>query len=336
MGDLFPSSFRKGGLSPIDFSGRLLHSFSRKYDLIHGFDHRPVVSLPAMVGQFRHGVPYVADWADLWGYEGIAGQRKFLYRILLGASDHYWELVTRKKAGYVTSISRELTYRSRQLGIPENHIQEISVGANIDDIQPLPKLVMRHKYGLPADALIFVNSGFVSHDALLLGQTFVILARNNPRVILLLTGSETPEVRQLVHAAGVADQVRFLGIVPHENLGEVLACGDVMLLPYSNNPVNIARFPNRSGDYMAAGRPIATNLTGDLGQLVSKYKIGIAAPDEPEPFATAIQSLLNKPLLMAEMGAHARWLAETRFSWLALAKKLDQFYQFVVSDYVAA
>jgi len=129
--------------------------------------------------------------------------------------------------------------------------------------------------------------------------------------------------------------VEALKTLPYEDLGEILACGDVMLLPYTNRSINIARFPNRSGDYLAAGRPIATNLTGDLGQIIMGHDVGIVAPDEPEPFAAAIQTLLKNPSLMAEMGTRARRLAESQFSWLALAKKLDQFYQYVVSDHNA-
>jgi hypothetical protein len=103
------------------------------------------------------------------------------------------------------------------------------VGANGDVITPLSKTDMRIKHGLPEDAPIAVHSGFAPYDARLLADTFAVLAKRNPRVILLLTGSRSRYLHELAEAACFSDRVRHLGIVPYSRLGEILACGDVIL-----------------------------------------------------------------------------------------------------------
>src|SRR4030065_24628 len=70
MGDLFPRRLRHGGLSPMDVAGRLAFITSRRYDLVHGMDHRPAVSIPALAARRRWGTPYIAAWADLCGGGG--------------------------------------------------------------------------------------------------------------------------------------------------------------------------------------------------------------------------------------------------------------------------
>jgi glycosyltransferase involved in cell wall biosynthesis len=107
----------------------------------------------------------------------------------------------------------------------------------------------------------------------------------------------------------------------------VLACADVLLLPYTNRSVNRFRYPNKLGDYLAAGRPIVTNLTGDLGQLVADERVGLIAEDTPESFARAVQRLFDDESLREELGQRGRELAESKLDWRFLAAGLERFYQ---------
>ena len=323
--DLLPGRLRHGGLSPIDLAGRLKYA-TQDYDIIHGFDHRPSVSLPALVMRRRRRIPYVADWADLWGKDGIAAERRSIPGRLLGLADHYWEERVHRVADAVTVISSDLASRARRLGIPEERLRIVQVGSNTDEISPLPKISMREKHCFPQQAHVVVHIGFAPYDAALLAEAFAILARRDPMAILTLTGNRIGVVDKVAEAEGIGDRVRHLGIVPYHQLGEILACGDVMLLPFSNRSINSARYPNRFGDYLAAGRPIATNLTGDLGRTVVDEEIGIATEDSPEAFAQGIQDLLEDDSLRQRMGHRARQLAEGRYSWREIAQTVGNLY----------
>ncbi len=327
MADWMPERVRHGGLSPIDVFGRLEHVSRVRYDLVHGFDHRPAVSIPALFARRRWHIPYVADWADLWGRGGIGDKRRGIVEKTLSYADHYCEQSVHRRADAATVVSPYLAERVKEMGIPEEYIHLVQVGANIDVIRPLPKIAMRRKYGLPESAPIVVHIGFTPFDVPMLTATFLSLARRNQRVMLVLCGASFPPLIRAIESAGLAGRIKHLGIVPYERLEEVLACGDVMILPYSQSSLNLALYPNRIGDYLAAGRPIATNRTDDPGILVESENIGIAADDDPETFAEAIQKLLADPDLCEEMGRRARQLAETRLSWQTIARQLDDLYQ---------
>lgn len=335
MGGITPARVRHGGLDPFDGVRRVQHVHAHAYDIVHGFDHRGAVSLPALWARLiepRIGgrrVPFVSDWADLWGMGGIADTRSRLAQLTLGLADHVMERRVRRYADGVTVISDYLLEQARALGVPREAIRLVQVGANADMIEPLDAAAMRRKFGVAEDAPTLVHVGFVPYDVELLADTFILLARENPRMRLLMAGAPTPLLHTKVAQAGVQDQVRHVGVVPYAEMQQLLACGDVMLLPLSNRTINVARFPNRFGDYLAAGRPLATNLTGEVGKIVVNENIGVATADNPSAFAAAIAALLADPDRRAQMGTRARQLAEGRYSWCAMAQEVDALYHAV-------
>lgn len=323
--DLLPYRLRNGGLSPMDLGGRLVHVLRERYDVVHTFEPRPSATLPGLLARQRKSV-WVADWADLWGGDGMAATWPTPQRVTLGAFDGFLQSFTRRRADAVTVISSDLERRAELLGVPPQRIRRIAVGANDDLFRPEPTAEARLRLGLPADALVLVHTGFAPFDDWLLAHTFAELAAAEPRAHLVMSGRRFPLVEERAAAVGAAHRVVHVGVVPYRELGTVMACGDVMVVPYTAQPHNEARFPNRAGDYLAAGRPIATNPTGDLGRLVAAERVGIVAPQSPEGFAQAILDLLHQPDVRAEMGGRARELAETTLSWRAVAASVGELY----------
>ena len=323
--DVFPYRFRNGGLSPMDAASRLVHVLRERYDVVHTFEPRPSATVPALLAH-RRGTTYVADWADLWGPDGMAATWPTPQRVTLGAFDGVWQSYTRRHADALTVISSDLERRAESLGVPPERIRRAPIGANDDLFRPEPRGPARARFGLPQDALVLVHTGFAPFDGDLLARTFASIARAEPRAHLLMSGRRFPEVEAAAASVGAANRVLHVGVVPYDELGSVMACGDVMVVPYTPSPHNEARFPNRAGDYLAAGRPIATNPTGDLGRLVEDEGVGIAAPIEPDAFARAILELLAHDDVRREMGRRGRVLAETMLSWRRVAATVGELY----------
>lgn len=326
MPDALPRRVRHGGLSPVDLAGRVAWAWRHRYDLVHGFDHRPAVDLPARVQRARYGTVYVSDWADLWGWEGFAATRSPLLRRTLGAWDAWAELHRLCHADAVTVISHNLKERALHAGVPIGRIAYVPAGANAAQIKPMPHGAARSLLGLAPDALYLTYLGFSHHDAPLLAATLVRLHSRGYAAHLITAGSGLELLHRELRAAGLARFHHHRGVVPHTELSPILAAGDVCMLPYAPNAINQARFPQRFGDYLAAGRPIVTNQTGDLAPIVVNEGIGAAAAAEPAAFAAATAALLDAPAARAEMGRRARRVAETTLSWHTLAATVAAFY----------
>jgi glycosyltransferase involved in cell wall biosynthesis len=325
--DVFPLRFRNGGLSPMDIAGRMRHVARVRYDLVHAFEPRPATVWPALLARRRWGVPYVAECDDLWGGEGIAATRPLLERATLGRMDEAVEQYVWTHADAIVSPSTDVLRRARAAGMSEDRMQLVQVGADFEQIVPLPQGAMRQRYGVPTEAHVVVHAGSTRYDADLLAESFVALARLDSKAFLLMVGGRLPSVERRLEEAGLHSRWGHAGFLPISRLGEVLSCGDVALMPYSDRPLNRGRFPSRFGDYLAAGCPIVTNPTGDAGRIVREERVGVVAPEDPEGFAAAVMTLLTNGAAVADMRRRARRLAETRFSWRAMAEPLDDLFR---------
>ncbi len=329
--DLFGRRMRHGGLSPIDLIGRTLRGLEGQYDIVHGFSHRPAVSFPSLALKARRGTRFVSDWADLWGHGGLADLRGRIAAGTLGTFDHFWEQRCRYWADGITCVSSNLRSRAKRFGLGDDRILLLPPGCNVDVIRPKPKDVARSRIGIDPDSRVAVYVGHSAFDERLLAESFVALAARSPGALLLATGPELPLLSKVAAEAGVSKQILHAGFRPYNDLGDILACGDVMLLPFTSIGANLARFPNRFGDYLAAGRPIVTNPNGDLGKVVADERVGLVTEEHPQAFAEAIVRLFEDHELCEELGSRARQLAENRYDWRSLAGEVERLYDSLLS-----
>ena len=325
MADVFPARVRNGGLSPQDIAGRLVWMATSAYDVIHAFDHRPAVSLPGLAGR-RRGALLVSDWADLWGSEGIAFERRGLGGRLVGALDGAWELRFRRHVDGVTAISLGLDRRAESLGVPTSHRLILPPGANSDRIHPLSSAECRQEYGLPIESHVVGFSGIAPYDVELTAQIVGILLERDRRLHVVTTGARHRPIQEAAERAGSPERLHVLGHVPYESLERAMACADVLLLPYTSRPVNRERFPNKLGDYLAAGRPIVTHATGDLGAWVAREDSAVLAPEDAKGTADEVLRLLGDAERRDELGRRARRLAEGPMSWRVRGEQVEAFY----------
>jgi glycosyltransferase involved in cell wall biosynthesis len=320
---------RESGLSPFDLFGRLRHLSRARCDLIHCFDHRPTVSLPALLTARRRRAPCIIDWADLWGFDGIAGERRPFARYSVGGLDELLEDRVRARADGLTVINTKLRARAQERF--DKPILLLPVGANSDLIRPWPKQEMRRRFDLPENVPVVLHAGLSPYDAEYLGRSFVELVRICPTALLLIAGRRFSVLDRVVAEAGFSAQLVRLGLLDQGTMAAAMACADALLLPYTSRAVNLYRYPNKLGDYLSAGRPIVTNNTGDLGQLVAEHRVGLVVPDAPEAFALAIKRLFDNATLADELGRRGRALAETKLDWRFLARDLETFYLQILS-----
>jgi len=333
--DVFPFRIRHAGLSPLDVAGRLASSARLQVDVVHSFDHRPACSLVALAARRGGHCIWVADRADRWGFGGIAGQRNAVSRATLGRFDDYLERRIYRSAQAATAASRDLAQEVVSAGLRRERVAWIPPGANPDLIRPMGKEVARGQCAIPLAAVVMVHIGFAGYDEDLLAESFARLAAREPSAILVTSGRVGDAFRGILRSYGLQGRWRDMGVVAYRDLGGVLACADLLILPYRDRPLNRGRFPNKLGDYLASGRPVVTNPTGDMADLVREEGFGLLAEETPEAMAAAAADLLKRPELREEMGRRGRALAEGRLGWPSLAATVERLYSKVLETHGA-
>jgi len=324
----------RSGWDPWDTWHRLAFMRRRSFDLVHAFDCRPAVIHPALAYCTR--APLVIDWADWWGRGGAISDRKnpFL-RHVFSHVETFYEEHFRARADWTTVISTALGRRAAGLGIPRERIVVISGGADLERFRPLGTDAARREAGLPADRPILMFAGFVQYDLDLVLESFAIVAREVANALLVLCGPRSSVTRAWKERnPALADSVWEPGVVAFDRMPPYLAAADVLLLPLRDTIANRGRWPNKVGEYLAMGKAVLTNRTGDVGALLEASRAGALAPDDRVGYAAAAVALLRDPEHRAELGARARRLAEDRLDYTFLARRLVSVYESASTRFV--
>jgi glycosyltransferase involved in cell wall biosynthesis len=315
---------------PSDILARVLHLAANRYDVVHLFSHHLSGYLPwRLAGILGWAELLVNDWDDLWtdgGWYGdgcnprIPGWR---YRI-----EAWLERAARTNADGVTAISSALLDRAIALGIDQERTQYIPAGADTENIAPLPRDLARRRLGLEFEGIALVYSGFSIPEAdLTLMLSALRLVRERLGARLLVSGlGRQPIDRERRRLGLPRDSIIHVGNIPMADFSCFLGAGDIALLPYTDSKTNRHRFPNKFGDYLAAGKPVVAGEVGDIGGFMRRYPVGLPADGSPRDFADKILVLAEDPDLRERCSQAARWAAEEVLSWRIHGQTLTSFY----------
>ena len=127
-------------------------------------------------------------------------------------------------------------------------------------------------------------------------------------------------LQALASSLGVADRVRFTGLVPHAEVPATVAGFDIALQP---RVVDYAS-PLKIFDYMAAGRAIVAPDQPNIREILAHDRTALLFdPVRPGAMWEAIARLLADPALRTRLGMAARADLEARdYTWRGNAARI--------------
>jgi glycosyltransferase involved in cell wall biosynthesis len=313
-----------GGLGLWEALYRIRFVLRNEFDIVHVSEHRPAASVPGLVARKFRSARFVSDWADLWGRGGIVENRNRLLRVILRFPESSLENRIHGSADGVTAISSFLRDRAVQIGVSPDKVLLIHNGADTEEIRPVRREEARRRLGLPDDGRILVYAGMAPIDMDLVWESFRLADSQARGKLYLLVLGKRWHLPEKMHSARA--RIFQPGMVKREEYPLYLSAGDIMLLPMRKKTINLARWPGKFGDYLAAGRPIVSNPTGDVGKIIEDGPVGLLAGETPGEFCKAILSLASDPAACEIMGARARMAAEEKFGWEKTIRPLPDFY----------
>lgn len=323
--DLLAGSLRSGW-DPWAALARALFLRSARYDLVHAFECRPTVILPALAAARTAGAPLVIDWCDWFGRGGSVEERApGLARAALRPAESFFEERFRACADATTVINSTLHQYALKLGVSPESIRRIPNGCDLEGAADLaPAGAARAALGLPAGAPIVGYAGAIfARDARLLAAAFDRVRATRPDARLLVLGYTNVAVEGLV--AEPAAVIRT-GPLSADALRLGLRACDLGWVPLCDSGANRGRWPLKISTYMELGLPVVATSVGDLGAFFERYRVGVAAPPTPDALAAATLALLHDPAARAAMGAEGRRLAAGELSWARIADDVEALY----------
>lgn len=131
------------------------------------------------------------------------------------------------------------------------------------------------------------------------------------------------KLEQTARSAGIADRVHFLGLVVPENVPELLADADVMVVSSHYETFGVV-----AAEALMAGVPVVATRSGGPECIVEEEDGLLVPPKQPAELRAAMQYLAKKlesydPVTIAQR-------AKSRFSGSAVASRLTCVYQTAV------
>ncbi|HKE72754.1 MAG TPA: glycosyltransferase family 4 protein [Acidimicrobiales bacterium] len=174
------------------------------------------------------------------------------------------------------------------------------------------------------------NVGLSQSLDLVLGAARKLADRSD--VCFVINGGGSAREPLMEQAAGL-DNVRFVDFQPKERLPEVLAAGDIHVVPLRRG-LAASSVPSKTFSILAAGRPVVASVDEgtEVARVVEAAGAGVAVPpDDPDAFTAAVAALLDDPAGCREMGASGRAFVERWASPAAVAERYDELFAELIS-----
>ena len=204
----------------------------------------------------------------------------------------------------VISPSQGMERILRQYGV-ESHIEVVPNGANLKPFHKA-KPLSRAEFGFRKEDILLVYMGRVAPEKNIefLLQAFAGVARTVPNVYLLILGGGQKEheekLRPIPGELGIEDRVRFMGMIPYDQLPSYLAMCDAFVTA-SVTEVH----PYSVIEAMATGLPIMGIDSPGVGDSVEEGVSGLLSTEDIASFTAKLTYLCLNKSLQKKMGAAA-------------------------------
>lgn len=317
------------GWDPWDTVSRVVSLSGFQWDVVHAWDCRPAVILPALYA-FRQsrktGGKLIIDWCDWWGRGGTQSERadrvaKWFY----GPIETFFEEAFRPRADGTTVISRALYQRALGLKIPEENIRIMPQGCDVDGMESRDRVEARIRLGLCPKKHVVVSLGaLTSSEAKLLFDCFRLLLERRRDCVAVMVGKHGSRIPADLQTN--KEQFIEMGYVSEETLNDSIAACDAVLIPLTDTVASRARWPSKANRFLAAGRTVVISRVGDLAQLLEREGAGLVVPCQAEGIVDGLIGLLDDTGLRTHFETQAQRVAREILAWPSLAGQLEEFY----------
>lgn len=157
----------------------------------------------------------------------------------------------------------------------------------------------------------------------LLVESMPGLVRYHPRAKFVFAGDGhmKAELENRVRSMGLAGTSRFVGYKSPADLVEMYKAADIVCVPSRNEPFGIVILES-----WGAAKPVVVTRNGGPAEFVRHGETGWVVTDNPDSIGWGVGTALRDLDAAGEMGCRGRRLAETKFSWDAIAERTESVY----------
>ena len=204
-------------------------------------------------------------------------------------------------------------------------------GADTRTFTPGPAAEARARLGLPDDGPIvsYVGKLVPRKGVDTLVEAMGLLARRPQGAPLLVAagiGEMRPALERRAAELGIADRVRFVGKIGHDEVGWWMAAGDLFVLPSLSEGL-----PTVVCEAMNCGRPVVATAVDGTPEIVRDGETGLLVPPSDAPALAGGARRACWTTRTSRGGWARRPCASGRetYTWEANARRMTEIYEAV-------
>ena len=238
------------------------------------------------------------------------------------------EIFSYRKADAITVLSRDLKERLSNRVEDESKILVIPNFVDTERIYPAEKHnSYREELGVTDETVVLYagNIGFSQPLEIVLEAAQHLAHRDD--VLFVINGNGSRRAH-LETASEEMPNVTFMDYQPNSRLNEVLACGDIHIIPLKPGLGSIS-VPSKLYSILAAGRPVLASVDPgtEIDAVVTQSGAGRSVrAGDTEAFIAALEALIDDPNGRAAAGLNARHFAEEWLSAEAIGETYNNLF----------
>jgi teichuronic acid biosynthesis glycosyltransferase TuaC len=230
------------------------------------------------------------------------------------------------------TVSHAIREAPEALGRPRRPVAVVPNGADDRVFVPRSTAEARAHLGLELEGPVvsYVGKLVPRKGVDVLVEAMGILARRPsgaPTLLAAGIGEMRPALERRAAELGVADRIRFVGKVAHDDVAWWMAAGDVFVLPSFSEGL-----PTVVCEAMNCGRATVATAVDGTPEIVRDGETGLLVPPrDAAALAAALGRVLDEPGLAARMGERALAIGRAEYTWRANARRMTEIYAELVA-----
>jgi len=266
-----------------------------KFDVVITTSPPPLVSISGWIIAKAKRAKLIYDVRDIWPdvalEMGSFSEESFFCQVFQWIADFMYrkaDLITTVTPGKVESLRNKLDMNAR------SKVRFISNGYDLRSDLELQNQCAAEQFGLK-DTFTCVYIGNVGLAQGL--ETLLDIAEHTVhrdiQFLVFGSGAEKEMLEAQTRDRGLA-QVRFCGILPHEQVAPVLSAAKISYIPLKNGNMRDS-IPTKLYESLAMGCPVLLAAVGDAADILAQTGLGFSvSPDDPREIVAKFDEMVAR------------------------------------------
>ncbi len=199
----------------------------------------------------------------------------------------------------------------------------------------IPGLTDFNKYqGIQKDHhekyFMFCGDATYKEIVLFIIDSFELLGNQHPFFLYLVIGGRpenVAEIEDYISKQSVKDRIKKFSYLPERELYTLYRNATALLIPLRPTFQDSARFPHKTGEYLASGNPVISTKYGEINLYFTDMKdMFLADKYDRSQFSGKMQYVIDHPDKAIEIGLRGKEKASQLFDYQNIAETLNNFF----------